>query len=179
MDRQGSLAAAETELNSLQSQLSALAAAVREAEARSARLEQELVESKHRVDVAQARKEEVGCFLSYFAASRRAYVVSIQKQAAKAGMCLSWGKISTCSASLHQRQDTLRVPSISRNVPAWNLISVKIPWQSGLLSTSGVLGCSCGIWRRCTVRPRTRQQTRTSSVQPGRMSHSLVRSLTC
>ena len=59
MDRQGSLAAAETQLNSLQSQLSALAAAVREAESRSAKLEQELVESKHRVDVAQARKEEV------------------------------------------------------------------------------------------------------------------------
>jgi peptidoglycan hydrolase CwlO-like protein len=60
MDRQGSLAAAETELSSLQSQLSALAAAVKDAEARSAKLEQELVESKHRVDVAQARKEEVG-----------------------------------------------------------------------------------------------------------------------
>ena len=59
MDCQGSLAAAETELNSLQSQLSALATAVKESEARSAKLEQELVESKHRVDVAQARKEEV------------------------------------------------------------------------------------------------------------------------
>ena len=124
MDRQGSLAAAETELNSLQSQLSALAAAVREAEARSARLEQELVESKHRVDVAQARKEEVGCFLSDFAASRRAYVASIQKKAAKAGMCLSWGKsppdvqrIFTSTA----RHVTSAVHQ--RNVPGWNIAS--------------------------------------------------------
>ena len=60
MDRQNSLATAETELSALQNHLGELAAAVSDAEARRAQLEQELVASQHRIDKAQARKEEVG-----------------------------------------------------------------------------------------------------------------------
>ena len=60
MDRQTSLATAETELSALQNHLSELAAAVSDAESRRSKLEQELIASQHRIDKAQARKEEVG-----------------------------------------------------------------------------------------------------------------------
>jgi len=62
MDRQTSLATAETELSALQNHLSELAAAVSDAEARRSKLEQELIASQHRIDKAQARKEEVGFY---------------------------------------------------------------------------------------------------------------------
>jgi len=70
MDRQTSLATAETELSALQNHLSELAAAVSDAEARRSKLEQELIASQHRIDKAQARKEEVSlmkCPFGYIA----------------------------------------------------------------------------------------------------------------